>query len=82
MHVVDPECPIEHSIFNIPTCIYHSQFVEMLLTFLWFQLLFNLCYRIVQWCFSWIFNTCLLQEMFNPQWLSVKSIPITTRKFV
>jgi hypothetical protein len=82
VHVVDPERPTEHSIFNVPAGIYHSQSVQMLLSFLWFQLLFNLCDRTVQWCFSWIFSTCLLQETLNPQWPRVKSIPTTTSKFV
>jgi hypothetical protein len=82
VHVVDPERPTEHSIFNVPAGIYRSQSVQMLLSFLWFQLLFNLCHRTVQWCFSWIFSTCLLQETLNSQWPRVKSIPTTTSKFV
>ncbi len=33
--------------------------IQMLLSFLWFQLLFNLCQRIMYWCFSWCFSsTC------------------------
>jgi hypothetical protein len=31
VHVVDPERPTEHSIFNVPAGIYHSQSVQMLL---------------------------------------------------
>jgi hypothetical protein len=46
-HVVDLKRPTKHSIFNVLAGIYHSQSVQMLLSFLWFELFFNLCHKIV-----------------------------------